>query len=110
MVYRCSTCRDDPRPLVSPATWYDMKPTHFVFGFHSKIFVGILLKAIWVPPQGCVIVETDNKLLAATFVYTMVFDFVVLILTAYKLCNANVARSKLIVLIFNDGLVYFVIA
>ena len=110
MVYCYSTRHDDPRPLVSIATWYDMKPTHFVFGFHSKAFVGVLLKAVWVPVEGCVIVKTDNKLLAATFVYTMVFDFVVLILTGYKLCNANVARSRLIVLIFNDGLVYFIIA
>ena len=40
----------------------------------------------------------------------MVFDFIVLVLTGYKLCNPAVVRSKLVVLIFNDGLVYFLIA
>jgi len=40
----------------------------------------------------------------------MVFDFVVLILTGYKFFSPAAGRSKLVVLIFNDGLVYFVIA
>ena len=72
--------------------------------------IGVLLKAVWVPGQGCAIIETDSKLLAATFIYSMVFDFVVLILTAYKLLYPAVSRSRLVVLIFNDGLAYFAIA
>lgn len=40
----------------------------------------------------------------------MVFDFVVLILTGYKLLYPAAGRSKLVVLIFNDGLVFFAIA
>ena len=67
-------------------------------------------KAAWVPGEGCVIIATDYNLLAATFTYSMVFDFVVLMLTGYKLCNPAAARSKLVVLIFSDGLVYFIIA
>ena len=68
------------------------------------------MKAIWIPNIGCAIIKTDNKILAITFIYSMVFDFVVLILTGYKLSNPDVGRSRLVSLIFNDGLVYFVIA
>jgi hypothetical protein len=71
---------------------------------------GVLLKASWVDGEGCVITETDSKLLAITFIYSMVFDFIVLTLTGYKLFQPAAGRSRLVVLIFNDGLVYFVIA
>lgn len=40
----------------------------------------------------------------------MVFDFVVLCLTAYKLFFPANGRSRLVNLIFNDGLIYFAIA
>jgi hypothetical protein len=72
--------------------------------------IGVLLTATWIPGEGCVIINTNNTLLAVTFIYSMVFDFVVLILTGYKLFAPAAGRSKLVVLIFNDGLVYFVIA
>ena len=72
--------------------------------------IGVLLKAAWVPGQGCTITQTDNKLLAVTFIYSMAFDLVVLILTGYKLFQPATGRSKLVVLIFHDGLVYFAIA
>ena len=71
---------------------------------------GVLLKATWIPGVGCAITETDNKLLAITFIYSMVFDFIVLMLTGYKLFQPAAGRSRLVVLIFNDGLVYFAIA
>ena len=47
--------------------------------------LGILLKAEWVPGAGCVITNTNNTILAATFIYSMCFDFTVLVLTAVKL-------------------------
>ena len=72
--------------------------------------IGILLKAAWVPGEGCVITETDSKVLAVTFIYTMAFDFIVLILTGYKLFFPSAGRSRIAVLLFNDGLVYFAIA
>lgn len=42
----------------------------------------------------------------------MAFDFLVLFLTAYKLATPvkNAKRSKLMTLIFGDGLIYFIIA
>ena len=72
--------------------------------------LGVLLKAEWIPPVGCVIVSTDNHLLAITFIYTMAFDFVVLCLTGWKLAFPANARSRLVTLIFGDGLIFFVIA
>ena len=67
---------------------------------------------MWVPGQGCVIVNTNNTLLAATFIYSMCFDFTVLVLTAVKLATPNKRseRSRLVKMIFSDGLIYFVVA
>ncbi|KAJ7599405.1 hypothetical protein C8J56DRAFT_916601 [Mycena floridula] len=87
-----------------------------IMGHWSLLLHGILLKAEWTPDAGCVITATDNKILAATFIYTMAFDFTVLSLTAWKLViNVPSAasmggRSKLSSLIFGDGLIYFIIA
>jgi len=72
--------------------------------------IGILLKAAQLPGGACVIAHTNNKILAIEFIYTMAFDFLVLILTAYKLVYMSTGRSKLVQLIFKDRLVYFVIA
>lgn len=75
------------------------------------LMYGLLIKAAWVPEQNaCVILDTNSDLLAATFIYTMSFDFLVLVLTAYKLFEPNTNRSKLVELIFADGLIYFIIA
>jgi hypothetical protein len=72
--------------------------------------LGILLKADYVAGQGCVITSTDNNVLAATFIYSMVFDFAVLSLTAWKLYFGPGSHSRLVTLIFKDGLIYFAIA
>ncbi len=86
-----------------------------ILGHWSLLLHGVLLKATWVPGQGCVITETDNKLLAITFIYGMAFDFTVLMLTAWKLVFSapsavRIGRSMLVTLIFGDGLIYFVVA
>jgi hypothetical protein len=71
---------------------------------------GVLLTANWVDGVGCVITATQNRILAVSFIYSMVFDFVVLCLTAFKLFSPRTARSRLVQLIFGDGLIYFAIA
>lgn len=74
---------------------------------------GILLNASWVPGQGCAITKTRNTVLAATFLYTMCFDGAVLVLTGIKLGYVNTSRrerSKIVKLIFEDGLIYFMVA
>lgn len=50
-------------------------------------------------------------MLAATFIYSMVFDFIVMSLTAIKLVEpGSGSRSRLVALIFKDGLIYFIVA
>ena len=71
---------------------------------------GILLKAQWEPGQGCVITQTNNTILSATFIYSMCFDFIVLCLTGYKLFFLSTGRSRLVTLIVRDGLMYFIVA
>jgi hypothetical protein len=76
------------------------------------------MKAVWVPGTGCVITETHNEILAAIFIYSMVFDLIVLLLTTYKLSGAGsrtgaggmLARNRLAKMIFKDGLIYFILA
>ena len=65
--------------------------------------------------MGCVITSTNNTVLAATFIYSMCFDFAVLTLNAYKLVGGNsrstgLAGSRLAKMIFEDGLIFFMIA
>lgn len=82
---------------------------HFPSAYKLTL-AGVLLNAVWVPDQGCVIVSTQNRILAISFIYSMVFDFTVLCLTAYKLFSPRTGRSRLVGLIFGDGLIYFLIA
>lgn len=73
---------------------------------------GILINAAWYPGTGCTITNTDSKLLAVTFVYSMCFDFFVLFMTAVKLAFPSVRqqKSRIVQLIFTDGLIFFIIA
>jgi hypothetical protein len=82
-----------------------------VAGLHSSnpVFLGVLLKAAWVQ-DGCVIIYTNSKILAASFIYGMAFDFIVLCLTGWKLAFPSGGRSRLVTLIFGDGLIYFLVA
>ena len=60
--------------------------------------------------MGCVITNTDTNVLVATWIYTISFDFIVLALTAAKLVQQDsVFRSRLLGLIFKDGLIYFIV-
>ncbi|KNZ78657.1 hypothetical protein J132_10762 [Termitomyces sp. J132] len=86
-----------------------------ILGHWSLILQGVNLSVIWVDSTGCVITWTNNKILAATFVYSMCFDLVVLALNAYKLLDINAKEkgfmsSRIAKMIFEDGLIYFVIA
>jgi len=79
-------------------------------GHWSLLLHGILLTAAWFPGQGCVITSTDSKILSASFIYGMAFDFVVLILTGFKLLRPLGTKSHLVDMMFADGLYYFIIA
>ena len=72
---------------------------------------GVLVKASWVPGAGCQVTGSNNTILAATFIYSMCFDLVILLLSMYKLVlGVKGGRSQLMTLLFKDGLVYFFIA
>ncbi|KAI0056212.1 hypothetical protein BV25DRAFT_1640179 [Artomyces pyxidatus] len=91
--------------------WYIVAPlVAIILGHWSLLLHGILLTAEWVPGEGCVIVSTDSKLLSATFIYSMAFDFIVLCLTGWKLARPTGGKSQLVQMIFTDGLIYFIIA
>ncbi|KAJ7634579.1 hypothetical protein FB45DRAFT_1025512 [Roridomyces roridus] len=82
-----------------------------ILGHWALLLRGIKLKAEWDPLQGCIITSTNSRFLAAIFIYSMILDLTVLCLMAYKLNSFPTGgESKLVSLIFKDGLVYFVIA
>ncbi|EED83088.1 hypothetical protein POSPLDRAFT_109871 [Postia placenta Mad-698-R] len=89
---------------------YIVIPLVFVIlGHWSLILQGVLLKAEWIPGEGCAITHTNNTTLAATFIYSMCFDALVMILSAIKLYNRT-HRSQLVGMLFKDGLIYFMVA
>jgi len=89
-----------------------------ILGHWSLILQAVQLTVQWVPGQGCTIVKTNNKILAAIFIYSMCFDLIVLLLSMYKLIDLYKLNkkaqfwggSRLTHLIFEDGLIFFVIA
>ncbi|KAI0760306.1 hypothetical protein C8Q74DRAFT_1208208 [Fomes fomentarius] len=82
-----------------------------ILGHWSLILQGVLVKAVWDPTAGCLVTTTNNTILAATFIYSMCFDLVILLLSMYKLViGVKGGRSQLMTLLFKDGLVYFFIA
>ncbi|KII87865.1 hypothetical protein PLICRDRAFT_42388 [Plicaturopsis crispa FD-325 SS-3] len=88
--------------------------TLIILGHWSLILQGILMEVTWVDGSGCVIVHTNNTVLAATFIYSMAFDGIVLCLNTYKLAVTGTGKrsggSKLGRLIFADGMIFFFIA
>ena len=81
-----------------------------ILGHWSLLLHGLLISAAYDPQQGCVITKTDNTVLAATFIYSMCFDLIILILTSVKLRKPGGQRSQLMKMLFKDGLIYFLIA
>ncbi|KAH6917807.1 hypothetical protein BKA70DRAFT_1466 [Coprinopsis sp. MPI-PUGE-AT-0042] len=85
-------------------------------GHWSLILQGVQLKASWVDGVGCVITETNNKILAAIFIYSMCFDLIIVILTTIKLWkhtktpSHGLTLSRLPVLLFKQGLIFFIVA
>ena len=88
------------------------------FFFWMIFFTGVQLQAQWVDGAGCIITETNNKILIAIFIYSMCFDLVVLLLNTYKLIQLNAhapvsemfGQSRLTHMMWSDGLIYFFIA
>lgn len=71
---------------------------------------GVIVKAVWVPGSGCVTTAARSRDIAASFIYSVCLDFVVLVLCGWKLFRSDYSRSQLMNMMFRDGLFYFVIA
>ncbi|KAG0706933.1 hypothetical protein DFH29DRAFT_95401 [Suillus ampliporus] len=100
----------------SQNSWIVILLVLITIGHWSLILQGVLLTATWLPGVGCAITYSDTTILAATFIYSMCFDFVVMCLSAYKLAwtptlsGTNGAPTRLVRMLFSDGLIYFFIA
>ncbi|KAH9852217.1 hypothetical protein C2E23DRAFT_859930 [Lenzites betulinus] len=82
-----------------------------ILGHWSLILQGVTVKASWVDGTGCLVTGSNNTVLAATFIYSMCFDLIILLLSMYKLViGVKGGRSQLMTLLFKDGLAYFIIA
>ena len=79
-------------------------------GHWSLLFHGILIVAKWIPGKGCTMISANSKILSASFIYNMSLDFIVLLLTASKLGRPSMPKSRLVNMMFADGLYYFFIA
>ncbi|KAF7351390.1 hypothetical protein MSAN_01570700 [Mycena sanguinolenta] len=91
--------------------WIKIMLILIILGHWALILQGVLLKAHWEPSiNACQLTVSNNRLLAATFTYSMVFDLLVFILNAYKLGVKRRSASKLSKMIFKDGLIYFFVA
>ena len=91
--------------------WYIVGPlVALSLGHMSLLLHGILVVSKWIPGEGCVITSTNSKMLAASFIYGMTFDLIVLLLTAAKLGRPSMPKSRLVNMMFADGLYYFFIA
>jgi len=91
--------------------WIKIMLILIILGHWALILQGVLLKAHWEPTLNtCVLTVSNNRLLAATFTYSMCFDLLVFLLNAYKLGVKRKGSSKLSKMIFKDGLIYFFVA
>ena len=84
----------------------EMDPRKMLTAPYGK--AAISTKATWVPGNGCL---TNTKGIPVIFIYSIVLDFIVLCLCAYRLLTPKSGqRSKLMNLLFKDGLIYFVVS
>ncbi|KAJ3480502.1 hypothetical protein NLI96_g8304 [Meripilus lineatus] len=65
--------------------------------------------AVWLEGQGCFVAKFDNHLVSAAFIFTMCFDLAVLGLAAGKLAFGPGKRTRLMNLMFQDGIIFFII-
>ncbi|KAF7324938.1 hypothetical protein MKEN_00536100 [Mycena kentingensis (nom. inval.)] len=94
----------------SQAQWIKTFLAVIILGHWCLIFSGVLLKSVWSPELNtCIILETNTRIISATYTYTMCFDLTICLLNTYKLSQRG-GKTTLSKLLFQDGLVYFVVA
>ncbi|EIN04631.1 hypothetical protein PUNSTDRAFT_116302 [Punctularia strigosozonata HHB-11173 SS5] len=81
-----------------------------VLGHWFLMFRSLPLDAEFIPGLGCAATTLSKTFIAAHYVYTMMFDLVILALSVYKLgVSFNEGNPPLVTLLFRDGVAYFVI-
>ena len=77
---------------------------------NSREMLAVTISGTWITGKGCVTTYADGPVLMATYIYTMIFDFIICSLLSIKLLMKTPgAPSRLRNLIFSDGLIYFAI-
>ncbi|KAI0790735.1 hypothetical protein C8Q75DRAFT_732851 [Abortiporus biennis] len=80
-----------------------------ILGHWSLILQGAQITAIYIDGVGCELTSNRVDLLGGSFVYAVCLDFVVMALTAYRLCYSTPWPSTGIMgILFQDGLIYFI--
>lgn len=113
--YRRSRPRN-PGSLVSHFPRFYFYADGVLHSWTWKIFcLGFQLNVDWQPGVGCFFIETNNKIVAAIFIYSMCFDLLILLLNTYKLLSFSSSfgmsgGNRVAQMMFTDGLIFFVIA
>lgn len=68
------------------------------------------VRDIWAPGAGCTIVNSQIVILRTIYIYGMSLDFIVMGLTVFKLATSGASKTPLVVMLVQDGLLYFAIS
>ncbi|KIY49568.1 hypothetical protein FISHEDRAFT_41714 [Fistulina hepatica ATCC 64428] len=81
-------------------------------GHWAVLYRGMfIVTATWDDTRhSCLVTQTTPSLLTVTFFFTMGFDFVILVFTFIALYSKHSARTDLWKLLFQDGLIYFLVS
>lgn len=84
---------------------------HILLLPHEHTFlIGIKLTATRIPGTGCLPSQLPTTNLAVSFGYSVVLDFVIVLLCASQILRVNTSRSQLLSLMYRDGLTCFIVA
>ncbi|KAI0782760.1 hypothetical protein C8Q75DRAFT_495603 [Abortiporus biennis] len=90
--------------------WYIIVPLVIGnLGFWGITGAASTVQATWTPGVGCFVSGFHQDRVIAGFILTICYDFSVLALAVFKLTFGVSKRTKLMNLMFKDGLIYFVI-
>ncbi|KAF8164973.1 hypothetical protein B0H34DRAFT_648175 [Crassisporium funariophilum] len=110
-------CASTSLMLRTIALWERRKSVIMILGTLCLAHWALLYRTMfivvseWEPAvKSCVVVQTNPSMLNTTFFFTMGFDFIILLFTAVALLARHSARTDLWKLLFQDGLVYFLVS
>jgi len=83
--------------------------TILILGHWALLMQGVKIEVGLAPQGGCMIINSGNRILPATFTYTVCLDFIVFFVLAFQLIFIQGRRSQVVKLLFRDGLSYFII-